>query len=96
MEYILINKKKYDFKDESGKSVKGCKLKCLDVKNFVSSNYDNGYNVVDISAPYETYDLINDLPAKVNVDFSVLPGKKGIPVLSFSSIQFLEKLDFDF
>jgi len=77
---LIMGASRYDFKDESGRTVKGCKIAILDTSE---DSADNVHGVMPkyITAPIEAFENFEKAPAFYDVDFTVKLGNKK-PVLN--------------
>lgn len=86
---ILLYARRYDFKDEAGKTVQGVNLQYL-TGDLESSENEQGYPMITISAPFDVWGQLQAVPGVYDMEFKQRPGAKGRPTLQCVSASFRE------
>jgi hypothetical protein len=92
--FIVLSAKKYNFKQEgSNDEIKGTKLNYMGA--VVNDSKSKGHQVLNLTAPYELFDSIKDLPAECIINFDLVPGARNVVKLVFNSLEYIKALKID-
>lgn len=89
---ILLSARRYDFKDEKDKTVQGVTLQYL-TGDAESTETERGCSVFTITAPFDVWLTLKNVPGVYDLDFKQRPGKGGRPTLQCVAANF--KAPFD-
>lgn len=81
---------KYDFKDDYGQEVKGCKI-YYESKEQVNTDKKKGIEFFIMSAPVGAFEHFNVVPGRYAIHCDVTMGAKGAMKLVYSSANLLDK-----
>lgn len=79
-EYLLLSARRYDFKDEAGKTVEGVTVSYCDPEEEPEADR-LGLTQLQISGPREIWGQLAMVPGYYGMDFRQRPGRGGKPTL---------------
>lgn len=88
--YLVLNAKRYSFKNDDGEQVEGTTLQYLDPTEDVQEVNRRGVEVLTITAPVDFFDQLHTMPGTYDLTFKQRPGKNGRPTLAVTSARFLD------
>jgi hypothetical protein len=88
--FLVLNAKRYSFKNDDGEQVEGTTLQYLEPGELVAEANRRGADVMTITASVAFYDQLPTLPGVYDLGFKQRPGKNGRPTLTVTSARFLE------
>lgn len=89
--YIITCATKYDFVNDKGEKVQGCKISYFDRKEDGSSI--KGYPALNVNADVKIWDKLEEIPGLYDIDFKMVPGPKGRVTLVLNDIKYCSKVD---
>jgi hypothetical protein len=87
--FLVLNAKRYSFKNDDGEQIEGTTLQYLEPGELVAEVNRRGADVMTITAPVDFYDQLSTLPGVYDLGFKQRPGKNGRPTLTVTSARFL-------
>lgn len=87
--FLVLNAKRYSFKNDDGEQVEGTTLQYLEPGELVDESNRRGAEVLTITAPVDFFDQLPTLPGVYDLGFRQRPGKNGRPTLAVTSARFL-------
>lgn len=89
---IVLGARRYEFKDESGQTVRGVSFEYLtgDTGDGVEQK---GATVMKISAAPEVFGQLQAVPGVYDMDFKQRPGKGGRPTLQLVAVKFRQSME---
>jgi hypothetical protein len=91
--FLVLNAKRYSFKNDDGELVEGTTLQYLDPEEEVQEANRRGAEVLTITAPVDFFDQLHTLPGSYDLNFRQRPGKNGRPTLAVTSARFSESVN---
>ena len=88
--FLVLNAKRYSFKNDDGEQVEGTTLQYLDPSEEVDEANRRGAEVLTITAPVKFFDELHTLPGLYELVFKQRPGKNGRPTLTVTTARFLD------
>ena len=92
MEYLVLSARRYDFKDDGGKTVEGVTVNYCDLDEEPDGDR-LGLTQLSISGPRETWAQLQAVPGFYRMDFKQRPGRGGKPTLQLVGLQFARACD---
>ncbi len=83
---LLLGVKKYDFKDENGKSVRGFKFFGVDPLGYQDSSESVGYQIIE-SSIQTNFETFTQMPAYYDVVFEQVRGRNGDALYKPTKVQ---------
>lgn len=87
--FLVLNAKRYSFKNDDGEQVEGTTLQYLEPGELVAEENRRGAEVLTITAPVDFFGQLSTLPGLYDLNFRQRPGKNGRPTLTVTSARFL-------
>ena len=91
--FLVLNAKRYGFTNDDGERVEGTTLQYLEPGELVTEENRRGAEVLTISAPFDFYDQLTQVPGMYDLGFRQRPGKNGRPTLTVTSARYLAPSD---
>lgn len=90
--YLILHARPYDFKDDSGRQVKGCTVSYLQ-EEADEGQGGRGHAPLQISATEEVWFQLTALPGRYLMDFRQRPGKNNRPITMLTGVTLCEPVD---
>jgi len=87
--FLVLNAKRYSFKNDDGEQVEGTTLQYVEPGELVEEENRRGAEVLTITAPVDFFGQLHTLPGLYDLAFRQRPGKNGRPTLTVTSARFL-------
>lgn len=93
MNYLVLNVRNYNFKDEGGRTIEGATVTYLDLDNEPEAG-ERGYAPLQISATLNQAQDFTSVPGFYNIMFKQARGAKGRPRLVFHTATLTQSVNF--
>ncbi len=93
MNYLVLNVREYDFKDENNRNIQGATITYLDLDNEPGDG-ERGYAPLSISATTDQIEDFTSVPGFYDMLFKQARGAKGRPRVVFQSATLMQAVNF--